>query len=81
MRVNLLVYRFRHLVIELNVSAALGGRLLTPFSLLLNANTEPIMRNFNQRSIEIKARPLNKNNERNKNFIYLTTATSPINAI
>lgn len=31
MRVNLLVYRFRHLVIELNVSAALGGRLLTPF--------------------------------------------------
>lgn len=31
MRVNLLVYRFRHLVIELNVSSALGGRLLTPF--------------------------------------------------
>lgn len=31
MRVNLLVYRFRHLVIELNVSPALGGRLLTPF--------------------------------------------------
>lgn len=31
MRVNLLVYRFRHLVIELNVSPTLGGRLLTPF--------------------------------------------------
>lgn len=65
MRVNLLVYRFRHLVIELNVSPALGGRLLTPFFTSLNAITEPIMRNFNQRSIEIKAKPLNENNERN----------------